>query len=53
VIGEPFRSHPEFFAAFDNAQVKYDMLRAHVVDVRSSTAAASEHRYSCASFYLV
>ena len=40
VVGEPFRSHPEFFASFDKVQVKYEMLRAHVVDGESATAAA-------------
>lgn len=53
VVSEPFRSHPEFFAAFDKVQVKYEMLRAHVVDGQSATAAASSHGYSRASFYLV
>ncbi len=53
VIGEPFRAHPEFFAPFDKVQVKYEMLRAHVVDGQSATAAADAHGYSRASFYLV
>jgi transposase len=53
VVGEPFRSHPEFFAAFDKVQVKYEMLRAHVLDGQSASAAAREHGYSRASFYLV
>jgi transposase len=53
VVGEPFRSHPEFFAAFDKVQVKYEMLRAHVLDGQSATAAARAHGYSRASFYLV
>jgi transposase len=53
VVGEPFRSHPEFFAAFDKVQVKYEMLRAHVVDGENATAAADSHGYSRASFYLV
>jgi transposase len=52
VVGEPFRSHPEFFAAFDKVQVKYEMLRAHVLDGQSATAAARAHGYSRASFYL-
>lgn len=43
---------PFFFAA-DKVQVKYEMLRAHVVDHRSVTTAASEHGYSRAEFYLV
>jgi transposase len=53
VVGEPFRSYPQFFASFDKVQVKYEMLRAHVVDGESATAAASSHGYSRASFYLV
>ena len=53
VLGEPFRSHPRFFASFDKVQVKYEMLRAHVVDGESATAAAETHGYSRASFYLV
>jgi transposase len=53
VVGEPFRSHPEFFATFDKVQVKYEMLRAHVLDGDTATAAAAAHGYSRASFYLV
>jgi transposase len=53
VVGEPFRSHPQFFASFDKVQVKYEMLRRHVVDEESATAAAASHGYSRASFYLV
>jgi transposase len=53
VLGDPFRSHPGFFAPFDKVQVKYEMLRAHVVDGQTATAAADAHGYSRASFYLV
>ena len=53
VLSEPFRSHPRFFASFDKVQVKYEMLRAHVVDGESATASADAHGYSRASFYLV
>ena len=53
VLAEPFGAHPEFFAAFDKVQVKYEMLRAHVVDGRTATAAAQAHGYSRAAFYLV
>jgi transposase len=53
VVGEPFRSHPQFFASFDKVQVKYEMLRAHVLDGQSATAAADAHGYSRASFYIV
>lgn len=53
VSAEAFRFQPEFFAAFDKVQVKYEMLRAHVVDRQTATAAAAAHGYSRASFYLV
>ena len=53
VVGDPFRAHTQFFAPFDKVQVKYEMLRAHVVDGQSATAAADAHGYSRASFYLV
>jgi transposase len=53
VSAAPFRDRPEFFAAFDKVQVKYEMLRAHLVEGESVTAAAAEHGYSRASFYLV
>ena len=53
VVAEPFRSSPRFFAAFDKVQVKYEMLRAHVLDGRTATAAAQAHGYSRAAFYLV
>lgn len=53
VSAKPFMAQPGFFAAFDKVQVKYEMLRAHVVDRESASAAASSHGYSRASFYLV
>ena len=53
VRAELFVAHPQFFAAFDKVQVKYEMLRAHVVDGESATGAARAHGYSRASFYLV
>jgi hypothetical protein len=53
VLAEPFRAHPEFFASFDKVQVKYEMLRAHVIDGQTATAAAQTHGYSRAAFYLV
>jgi transposase len=34
-------------------QVKYEMLRAHLVDGQPVTEAAAEHGYSRAAFYLV
>src|SRR5579875_1906019 len=42
-----------FFFALDKLQVKYEMLRAHVVDGATVTAAARDHGYSRAEFYLV
>lgn len=42
-----------FFLAEDKVQVKYEMLRAHLVDGRSVTEAAAEHGYSRAAFYLI
>lgn len=42
-----------FFFALDKLQVKYEMLRAHVVDGSAVTAAAAVHGYSRAAFYLV
>ena len=42
-----------FFFALDKLQVKYEMLRAHVVDGSAVTAAAAAHGYSRAAFYLI
>lgn len=42
-----------FFFALDKLQVKYEMLRSHLVDGASVTAAAAAHGYSRAAFYLV
>jgi hypothetical protein len=53
VMAEPFGGHPEFFAAFDKVQVKYEMLRARVIDGQTATTAARTHGYSRAAFYLV
>ncbi len=53
VAAGAFAAHPEFFASFDKVQVKYEMLRAHVLDGRTATGAATAHGYSRASFYLV
>jgi transposase len=47
VGGDPF-----FFAA-DKLQVKYEMLRAHVVDGVTVSSAAATHGYSRAAFYVV
>ncbi len=48
-----FTGPDDFFLAADKVQVKYEMLRAHVVDGLSATAAAQAHGYSRAAFYLV
>jgi transposase len=53
VTAEPFAGSSPFFFAPDKVQVKYEMLRAQVVDHRTVTAAAAEHGYSRAEFYLV
>jgi transposase len=42
-----------FFLAADKVQVKYEMLRAHVVEGVSVTASSATHGYSRAAFYLV
>jgi transposase len=46
-------AHGGFFLAEDKVQVKYEMLRAHLLDGVSVTAAAAAHGYSRAGFYLV
>lgn len=47
VAGDPF------FFALDKVQVKYEMLRSHVVDGISVTDVAAAHGYSRGGFYLV
>jgi len=42
-----------FFLASDKVQVKYEMLRAHLVDGVNVTDAAEAHGYSRAGFYVV
>lgn len=53
VTAELFGSGPPFFLALDKVQVKYEMLRAHLVDGLSVTSAAAVHGYSRPAFYLV
>lgn len=48
-----FGGREPFFLTLDKVQVKYEMLRAHVVDGVSATAAAEQHGYSRAAFYLI
>jgi transposase len=53
VVSPLFTAGGEFFLAADKVQVKYEMLRAHLVDGRAVTGAAAAHGYSRAAFYLV
>jgi len=48
-----FDGRNPFFLALDKVQVKYEMLRAHMADGASATAAAEQHGYSRAAFYLI
>jgi transposase len=48
-----FASREPFFFALDKQQVKYEMLRAHIVDGLGVSAAADAHGYSRAGFYLI
>ena len=48
-----FVGQEAFFFPADKLQVKYEMLRAHVVDGLGVSAAAEAHGYSRAAFYLV
>jgi transposase len=53
VTAAVFAAGDPFFLALDKVQVKYEMLRAHVLDGDTVTAAAAAHGYSRAEFYLV
>lgn len=48
-----FRQHPAFFRAHDPLQVKYEMLRAHLVDARAIRAVCQAFGYSRQSFYVL
>lgn len=48
-----FTGTSPFFLSLDKVQVKYEMLRAHVVEGITITEAARGHGYSRAEFYLV
>jgi transposase len=48
-----FTAGGEFFLAADKVQVKYEMLRAHLLDGATVSDAAAAHGYSRAAFYLV
>ena len=45
-VTAPLFSSGGFFLAADKVQVKYEMLRAHLVDGVSATEAAAVHGYS-------
>jgi transposase len=53
VTAAVFRDGRPFFLAADKVQVKYEMLRAHLIDGVSATEAAASHGYSRGGFYLV
>ena len=53
VTAAVFNRHEAFFFAADKLQVKYEMLRSHVVDGLGVSAAAAAHGYSRAGFYLI
>lgn len=52
-VAAPLFAGGGFFLAVDKVQVKYEMLRAHLVDGITVTDAAAGHGYSRAGFYLV
>jgi len=53
VVATLFITGAGFFLAEDKVQVKYEMLRAHLVDEVPVIEAAAAHGYSRAAFYLV
>ena len=53
VVAPLFTAGAGFFLVEDKVQVKYEMLRAHLVDEVPVTEAAAAHGYSRAAFYLV
>ncbi|MFN2504198.1 MAG: helix-turn-helix domain-containing protein [Acidimicrobiales bacterium] len=48
-----FHGSQPFFLPEDKVQVKYEMLRSHLVDGEPVTTASAAHGYSRAAFYLV
>jgi len=48
-----FNGRRRFFLAADKVQVKYEMLRAHLIDGLSASEAAAIHGYSRPAYYLV
>ena len=53
VLAPLFTGGSGFFLASDKVQVKYEMLRARLVDGLPVAEAAAAHGYSRAAFYLV
>jgi transposase len=53
VLAPLFAGGSGFFLASDKVQVKYEMLRARLVDGLPVAEAAAAHGYSRAAFYLV
>jgi transposase len=53
VFAPLFTGESGFFLAADKVQVKYEMLRARLVEGMPVTEAAAAHGYSRAAFYLV
>jgi transposase len=53
VTSELFTAPGDFFLAVDKVQVKYEMLRARLVEGMPVAEAAAAHGYSRAAFYLV
>ena len=52
-VAAPLFAGGGFFLAADKVQVKYEMLRSHLVVGLSVTEAAAVHGYSRAGFYVV
>ena len=53
VIDPLFRDFPEFFDSQDLLQVRYEMLRAHIVDGKSVVAICADYGVSRQTFYNV
>ncbi|HUO36361.1 MAG TPA: helix-turn-helix domain-containing protein [Mycobacterium sp.] len=53
VVASLFTGGSGFFLGSDKVQVKYEMLRAHLLDGLPVSEAAAAHGYSRAAFYLV
>jgi transposase len=53
VTASLFQGQEPFFLPLDKVQVKYEMLRAHLVGGMAASTAAEQHGYSRAAFYLI